>query len=156
MIEQSPNQNKTACVEEEELSQVERFLRENDPANAFPEGVSERKRRRMVRYMEHPVLATIYLHHRVVAITCALTFLALLIAALVRVLWHVPVQPMQPVAIYAEKPLSVLKEDPETMPDIELPDDDTDRVFDQLERKAVEKLQSEAEARHDTDVFSIP
>ncbi|MGN0845392.1 MAG: hypothetical protein ACI4QT_09265 [Kiritimatiellia bacterium] len=156
MIEQSPNQDETERVEEERLSQVERFLRENDPSNAFPEGLSERKRRRMVRYMEHPVLATIYLHHRVVAIACAVTFLALLFAALVRVLWHVPVRPMQPVAIYAEKPLPVLKEDPETIPDIELPDDDTDRVFDRIEMNAVEKLQSEAEAKHDADPFSLP
>ncbi len=156
MTERSPNQDEMTRVEKENLSEVERFLRDNDPAAAFPEGFSERKRRRMVRYMEHPVLANIYLHHRAVAIVCAVAFLALLFVVLVRVFWHVPMRPMRPVAIYAEKPLPVLREEPETMPEIELPEDVTGRVIDQLEMKAVERLQSDVESTSDFDSFSSP
>ena len=65
-----------------ELRAAEAFLRAHDPGLAFPQGLSEERGRRIVRCMEHPLLATIYLHHRTAALLGALLVLALLLAAL--------------------------------------------------------------------------
>ena len=69
---------------------LEAFLREHDPAEPVGEGFSPRQRSRVVRYMEHPILATIYLHHRTAALTgavlvVALTILLPVMEALIRV-----------------------------------------------------------------------
>ena len=65
-----------------ELRAAEAFLRAHDPGLAFPQGLSEERGRRIVRCMEHPLLATICLHHRAAALLGALLVLALLLAAL--------------------------------------------------------------------------
>ena len=72
---------------------LEAFLREHDPAEPVGEGFSPRQRSRVVRYMEHPILATIYLHHRTAALTGAVLVVALTILLLI---WWKMVRPVEP------------------------------------------------------------
>ena len=100
---------------EAELRAAEAFLRAHDPGLAFPDaGFSERKARRTVWYMEHPVLAAICLHHRTTAFVCALLLVALLVAGLLAIKARLE-RPLPPVTILTSKPDSV--------PDLPPPDD---------------------------------
>ena len=63
---------------ESDLRAAEAFLRAHDPGLAFPNGFSAKRGRRVVWCMEHPVLATILLHHRATAFVGAAVLLALL------------------------------------------------------------------------------
>ena len=98
-----------------ELRAAEAFLRAHDPGLAFPDaGFSERKARRTVWYMEHPLLATIVLHHRATALVCALLLVGLLLAGLLAIKARLE-RPLPPVTILTAKPDSV--------PDLPPPDD---------------------------------
>jgi hypothetical protein len=64
--------------------------------------------------MEHPLLATIYLHHRATALVCALLLVALLVAGLLAIKVRLE-RPLPPVAILTAKP--------DAVPDLPPPDD---------------------------------
>ena len=87
-----------------ELRAAEAFLRAHDPGLAFPDGgFSEKRAKRTVWFMEHPVLATIYLHHRATALVCALLFVALLVAGLLAIKARLE-RPLPPVTILTASP----------------------------------------------------
>ena len=87
-----------------ELRAAEAFLRAHDPGLAFPDaGFSEKKARRTVWYMEHPLLATIVLHHRTTALVCAILLVALLVAGLLAIKARLE-RPLPPVTILTAKP----------------------------------------------------
>ena len=98
-----------------ELRAAEAFLRAHDPGLAFPDGgFSEKRAKRTVWFMEHPVLATIYLHHRATALVCALLFVALLVAGLLAIKARLE-RPLPPVTILTAKP--------DAAPDVPPPDE---------------------------------
>ena len=100
---------------EAELRAAEAFLRAHDPGLAFPDaGFSERKARRTVWYMEHPLLATIVLHHRATALVCALLLVGLLLAGLLAIKARLE-RPLPPVTILTARP--------DDAPDLPPPDD---------------------------------
>jgi hypothetical protein len=87
-----------------ELRAAEAFLRAHDPGLAFPDGgFSEKRARRTVWFMEHPVLATIVLHHRTTAFVCAVLLVALLVAGLLAIKARLE-RPLPPVTILTAKP----------------------------------------------------
>lgn len=98
-----------------ELRAAEAFLRAHDPGLAFPDGgFSEKRAKRTVWFMEHPLLATLYLHHRTTAFVCALLLVALLVAGLLAIKARLE-RPLPPVTILTAKP--------DAIPDIPPPDD---------------------------------
>ena len=80
MSEEKKN-NPIPELTDSDLRAAEAFLRAHDPALAFPNGFSAKRGRRVVWCMEHPVLATILIHHRLTAFVGAAVLLALIIAA---------------------------------------------------------------------------
>ncbi len=105
---------------------LEAFLREHDPAEPVGEGFSPRQRSRVVRYMEHPILATIYLHHRTAALTGAVLVVALTILLLIWWKMVRPVEPLPPVRFDVEQKLPALTPEPEPAPELPLPDISSD------------------------------
>ena len=98
-----------------ELRAAEAFLRAHDPGLAFPDGgFSEKRARRTVWFMEHPLLATICLHHRATAFVCALLLVALLVAGLLAIRARLE-RPLPPVTILTSRP--------DAPPDLPPPDD---------------------------------
>ncbi len=114
MTDESPKKEPREFTEAE-LRAAEAFLRAHDPGLAFPDaGFSEKKAKRTVWYMEHPVLAAICLHHRTTAFVCALLLVALLVAGLLAIKARLE-RPLPPVTILTAKP--------EDVPDLPPPDD---------------------------------
>ena len=106
MTDESPKKEPREFTEAE-LRAAEAFLRAHDPGLAFPDaGFSEKKAKRTVWYMEHPVLAAICLHHRTTAFVCALLLVALLVAGLLAIKARLE-RPLPPVTILTSKPDSV-------------------------------------------------
>ena len=98
-----------------ELRAAEAFLRAHDPGLAFPDaGFSEKKAKRTVWYMEHPVLAAICLHHRTTAFVCAILLVALLVAGLLAIKARLE-RPLPPVTILTSRP--------DGIPDLPPPDE---------------------------------
>ena len=98
-----------------ELRAAEAFLRAHDPGLAFPDGgFSEKRAKRTVWFMEHPLLATIYLHHRATALVGAILFVALLVAGLLAIKARLE-RPLPPVTVLTARP--------EGVPDLPPPDD---------------------------------
>ena len=98
-----------------ELRAAEAFLRAHDPGLAFPDGgFSERRAKRTVWFMEHPILATIYLHHRATALVCAVLLVALLVAGLLAIKARLE-RPLPPVTILTARP--------DAAPDLPPPDE---------------------------------
>ena len=141
-----------------ELRAAEAFLRAHDPGLAFPQGLSEERGRRIVRCMEHPLLATIYLHHRTAALLGALLVLALLLAALFAIresvqrrltpvdilLVRPDVAPDAEVEDAADRPLDVPDPDlPDILPGPDLPEPDGGSIpliFDVMTLKGVSRI----------------
>ena len=114
MTDESPKKEPREFTEAE-LRAAEAFLRAHDPGLAFPDaGFSEKKAKRTVWYMEHPVLAAICLHHRTTAFVCALLLVALLVAGLLAIKARLE-RPLPPVTILTAKP--------DGIPDLPPPDD---------------------------------
>ena len=82
MKHDAPDRKPPERSAEDELRAVEAFLRAHDPARAVGGGFSAEREKRVLRYMEHPLLATIYLHHRAAACAGAALALALVLAVL--------------------------------------------------------------------------
>jgi hypothetical protein len=98
-----------------ELRAAEAFLRAHDPGLAFPDGgFSEKRAKRTVWFMEHPLLATIYLHHRATALVCAILLVALLVAGLLAIKARLE-RPLPPVTILTSRP--------DGIPDLPPPDE---------------------------------
>lgn len=77
-----------------EMLAVEAFLRAHDPALVFPEGFDRTRERRLLRYMRHPRLALLLLHHRTASLVGAALAVALVALALY---WLVRKPPENPV-----------------------------------------------------------
>ena len=151
-----------------ELRAAEAFLRAHDPGLAFPQGLSEERGRRIVRCMEHPLLATIYLHHRTAALLGALLVLALLLAALFAIregvqrrLTPVDILLVRPDAApdaevedAADRPLDVPDPDlPDVLPGPDLPEPDVvEPPLPPLEPSAAEPAAEEPTAASEPPV----
>ncbi len=129
MNAETNERNRPPELTDAELRAAEAFLRAHDPGLAFPQGLSRESGRRIVRYMEHPFLATIYLHHRATALLGALLALALLLAALFAIRQSVQ-RRLVPVDILVVRPDAAPDADmedasdlPLDLPDAALPDD---------------------------------
>ena len=115
---------------ESDLRAAEAFLRAHDPGLAFPNGFSAKRGRRVVWCMEHPVLATILLHHRATAFVGAAVLLALIIAACFTIRVHVARRARlmtvelipDPFAEEASPEPGPEDEPPLALPDADLPD----------------------------------
>ena len=81
-------------AETAEMLAVEAFLRAHDPALVFPEGFDRTRERRLLRYMRHPRLALLLLHHRTASLLGAILAVALVALALY---WLVRRPPENPV-----------------------------------------------------------
>lgn len=91
-------------AETPEALAVAAFLRAHDPARAFPAGLDEVRRRRLLRRMRHPRIALLLLHHR----TASLAGAALAVAAVVLALWWLVRRPAeQPVLSIRIRPAPV-------------------------------------------------
>lgn len=77
-----------------EMRAVEAFLRAHDPALAFPAGFDAARERRLLRYMRHPRVAMLLLHHRTASLAGAVLAVALVALAL---WWLVRKPPEDPV-----------------------------------------------------------
>lgn len=103
-----------------DLRAAEAFLRAHDPALAFPNGFSAKRGRRVVWCMEHPVLATILIHHRLTAFVGATVLLALIIAACFTIRAQIArrERPLMTVELipdpFAEEVAAVPEDDPES------------------------------------------
>jgi len=82
MKPETPKRKPPDRTAEEEMRAVEAFLRAHDPGRAVEGGFTEEREKRVLRYMEHPLLATIYLHHRTAALAGAALVVALVLAVL--------------------------------------------------------------------------
>ena len=103
---------------------VAAFLRAHDPALAFPAGLDEARRRRLLRCMRHPRVALLLLHHRTLALAGAAVAVALVVLAL---WWLVRTPAEQPVLSIRIRPAAV--EAPAVPLDPPLPEEDpTDRA----------------------------
>lgn len=82
-----------------EMLAVEAFLRAHDPAMAYPDGFDEARRRRLLRYMRHPRLALLLLHHRTAAILGAAALVAVVALALYWLVREAPADPLLSILI---------------------------------------------------------
>lgn len=93
-----------ADAETAEMRAVEAFLRAHDPALAFPAGFDAARERRLLRYMRHPRLALLLLHHRTASLLGAAAVVALVALALY---WLVRERPEDPVLAIEIRPAPV-------------------------------------------------
>ena len=87
-----------------EMRALEAFLRAHDPALAFPSGFDVARERRLLRYMRHPRVALLLLHHRTASLVGAVLAVALVAAALY---WLVRDRPEDPVLAIEIRPAPV-------------------------------------------------
>ena len=73
--------------EEAEMRAIEAFLRSHDPARRGHAGFPEKKRRRVLWSMRHPLLGKLLIYHRLTALLSAVGIVALVI--LVACSWYV-------------------------------------------------------------------
>ena len=117
-------------LSESDLRAAEAFLRAHDPGLAFPNGFSARRGRRVVWCMEHPVMATILIHHRLAAFLGAVALVSLLLAACFTIRVHIarrePLMTVElvpdPFETEAPAPSEGDAETPLTLPDEVVPD----------------------------------
>lgn len=83
---------------------VAAFLRAHDPALAFPAGLDEARRRRLLRHMRHPRIALLLLHHRTASLAGAFAAVVLVALAL---LWLVRAPRNDPVLSIRIRPAPV-------------------------------------------------
>ena len=111
-------------ADDAEMRALEAFLRAHDPALAFPAGFDAARERRLLRYMRHPRVALLLLHHRTLALAGAALAVALAAAALY---WLVRTRPEDPVLAIEIRPAPV--ETPAAPLEAPLPEEDpTDRA----------------------------
>lgn len=91
-------------AETAETLAVEAFLRAHDPALAFPAGFDAARERRLLRYMRHPRLALLLLHHRTASLAGAVLAVAFVALALY---WLVRRAPEDPVLAIEIRPAPV-------------------------------------------------
>ena len=86
-------------AETAEMLAVEAFLRAHDPALAFPDGFDRTRERRLLRYMRHPRLAMLLLHHRTASLAGAALAVALVALAMYWLLRKPPEDPVLAIEI---------------------------------------------------------
>lgn len=91
-------------ADDADMRALEAFLRAHDPALAFPAGFDAARERRLLRYMRHPRLALLLLHHRTLAFAGAALAVALVAAALY---WLVRARAEDPVLSILIRPAPV-------------------------------------------------
>ena len=101
-------------AETAEMLAVEAFLRAHDPALAFPDGFDRARERRLLRYMRHPRLAMLLLHHRTASLAGAVLAVALVALAMYWLLRKPPEDPVLAIKILpapVERPAPPLEAD---------------------------------------------
>ena len=101
MKEPDPRTAPPPEAETAEMLAVEAFLRAHDPALAFPAGFDAARERRLLRYMRHPRLALLLLHHRTASLLGAAAIVALVALAL---WWLVRERPEDPILAIEIRP----------------------------------------------------